>query len=220
MTIEQNLFKNHIIDKNLLKEYGFKLNGEKFLYETNILNDEFKIVVEFDGQICGKIFDISTGDEYTNFRIESSSGFSSEVRENFIKILTDIRDKCTENKLFQTKQALAINKYISEKYQDAPEFLWKNLPTYAVFRKKQSNKWYAIIGTVPLNKVNKNSNSSEIVEIINVKVNKDKIKEVLQQKGIYEAFHMNKKNWVTIIFDKTLKDFEIEHFIDESYNNV
>ena len=220
MTIEQNLFKNHIIDKNLLKEYGFKLNGEKFLYETNILNDEFKIVVEFDGQICGKIFDISTGDEYTNFRIESSSGFSSEVRENFIKILTDIRDKCTENKLFQTKQALAINKYISEKYQDAPEFLWKNLQTYAVFRKKQSNKWYAIIGTVPLNKVNKNSNSSEIVEIINVKVNKDKIKEVLQQKGIYEAFHMNKKNWVTIIFDKTLKDFEIEHFIDESYNNV
>lgn len=220
MTIEQNLFKNHIIDKNLLKKYGFKLNGEKFLYETNILNDEFKIVVEFDGQICGKIFDISTGDEYTNFRIESSSGFSSEVRENFIKILTDIRDKCTENKLFQTKQALAINKYISEKYQDAPEFLWKNLPTYAVFRKKQSNKWYAIIGTVPLNKVNKNSNSSEIVEIINVKVNKDKIKEVLQQKGIYEAFHMNKKNWVTIIFDKTLKDFEIEHFIDESYNNV
>lgn len=220
MTIEQNLFKNHIIDKNLLKKYGFKLNGEKFLYETNILNDEFKIVVEFDGQICGKIFDISTGDEYTNFRIESSGGFSSEVRENFIKILTDIRDKCTENKLFQTKQALAINKYISEKYQDAPEFLWKNLPTYAVFRKKQSNKWYAIIGTVPLNKVNKNSNSSEIVEIINVKVNKDKIKEVLQQKGIYEAFHMNKKNWVTIIFDKTLKDFEIEHFIDESYNNV
>ena len=220
MTIEQNLFKNHIIDKSLLKKYGFKLNGEKFLYETNILNDEFKIVVEFDGQICGKIFDISTGDEYTNFRIESSSGFSSEVRENFIKILTDIRDKCTENKLFQTKQALAINKYISEKYQDAPEFLWKNLPTYAVFRKKQSNKWYAIIGTVPLNKVNKNSNSSEIVEIINVKVNKDKIKEVLQQKGIYEAFHMNKKNWVTIIFDKTLKDFEIEHFIDESYNNV
>ena len=89
-----------------------------------------------------------------------------------------------------------------------------------MFRKKQSNKWYAIIGTVPLNKVNKNSNSSEIVEIINVKVNKDKIKEVLQQKGIYEAFHMNKKNWVTIIFDKTLKDFEIEHFIDESYNNV
>ena len=199
MTIEQNLFNKHIIDKSLLKKYGFKLNGEKFLYETNILNDEFKIVVEFDGQICGKIFDISTGDEYTNFRIESSSGFSSEVRENFIKILTDIRDKCTKNKLFQTKQALAINKYISEKYQDAPEFLWKNLPTYAVFRKKQSNKWYAIIGTVPLNKVNKNSNSSEIVEIINVKVNKDKIKEVLQQKGIYEAFHMNKKNWVTII---------------------
>ena len=42
MTIEQNLFKNHIIDKNLLKEYGFKLNGEKFLYETNILNDDLK----------------------------------------------------------------------------------------------------------------------------------------------------------------------------------
>ncbi len=220
MTIEQDLFKKHVIDKNLLIKYGFKSNNEKLLFETNLSNNEFKIVIEFDGQINGKIFDLTTNEEYTNFRIGNPSGFSSEIREEFIKILTEIRDNCSEKQLFQTKQALNISKYIFEKYQDSPEFLWENYPTYAIFRNKKNNKWYALIGTVPLNKVNKNSNSSEIVEIINLKIDKVKINEYLNKKGIYEAFHMNKKNWITIILDKTLSDTEIRNLVDSSYKII
>ncbi len=220
MTIEQDIFKRYIIKKNSLIKYGFKSNGKMLSYETYLSNNEFKIVIEFDGQINGKIFDLTTNEEYTNFRIENSNGFSAEIREEFIKILTEIRDTCSEKQLFQTKQALNISKYILEKYQDSPEFLWKNFPTYAIFRNKNNNKWYALIGTVPLNKVNKNSNSSEIVEIINIKIDKDKINEYLNKNGIYEAFHMNKKNWITIILDKTISDIEIRHFIDNSYKII
>jgi predicted DNA-binding protein (MmcQ/YjbR family) len=42
----------------------------------------------------------------------------------------------------------------------------------------------------------------------------------LNTKGIYEAYHMNKKNWITIIFDETLKDSEIESLVDKSYNSI
>ena len=220
MTLENDLYKKHLIDKKKLIKYGFKQIGKNLIFKINLAKDDFQAVIEFDGKISGKIYDLSTNEEYTNFRIESSSGFSSEIREEYINLLTDIRDKCTENQLFQTKQAQKISKYIINKYNDEPEFLWKNFPTYAVFRNKKNNKWYALFGTVAKNKVDINSNSTEIVEIINLKINKNDLKNQLNTKGIYEAYHMNKKNWVTIIFDETLKDSEIESLVDKSYNNI
>ena len=55
------------------------------------------------------------------------------------------------------------------------------------------------------------------VEIINVKLNEEKIKKLLKQKGFYQAYHMNKKNWISIILDNTLSDDEIMSYIEESH---
>ena len=55
------------------------------------------------------------------------------------------------------------------------------------------------------------------VEIINVKLNEEKIKKLLKQKGFYQAYHMNKKNWISIILDNTLSDDEIMTYIEESH---
>ena len=217
MEIEKEVFKGCIVDKNKLKKYGFCVNGNKLVFEKNFFNDEFKIIVVFDKKISTKIIDLSTDDEYTNFRIENANGFSAEIREKVIEILSDIRDNCSEKQVFQSLQAQNINKYISEKYKDEPEFLWKNFPTYAIFRNKKSKKWYALIGDVSENKVKFDSKSDEKVEIINLKVSKNKI---LEQKGVYEAYHMNKKNWITIILDGTLEDKKIQALVDKSYQNV
>ncbi|MBO6273418.1 MmcQ/YjbR family DNA-binding protein [bacterium] len=220
MIIENKIFERHTINKDKLISYGFEKVGNKLVYKTEILNGDFSVVIEYDGKIIGKIFDLATEEEYTNFRIENSNGFSSEIREIFIDILTDIRDKCCKNQLFITKQAQNINDYINEKYQDMPEFLWKNFPTYAIYRNKKNKKWYALIGTVFMDKVDKNSKSKEIVEIINLKIDKDKKEEILSKNGVYEAYHMNKKSWITIVFDGTLKDSEIINYLDESYKNI
>lgn len=55
------------------------------------------------------------------------------------------------------------------------------------------------------------------VEILNVKLAKDKIPLLLKKKGYYKAYHMNKANWLTIILDETLKDEEIMALIAESH---
>ncbi len=220
MGIEEDIFKKHIIKENKLKKYGFKSKNNKLIFEKNLSEKDFKVIIEYNKNINGKILDLTTKEEYTNFRIESTNGFSSVIREEFINILTDIRNKCAENQLFQTKQAQNISKYIIKKYNDEPEFLWKNFPTYAIFRNKENNKWYALFGSVAINKVDHNSSSSEIVEIINLKVDKNEITELLKQNGIYEAYHMNKKHWITIIFDETLKDSEIKKLVDKSYTNI
>ncbi len=220
MSIEDKLFDKYIVEKNKLIEYGFEMKEDKLVFELNLSKKDFKVVIEYDEKISGKIFDLSTGYEYTNYRIENTGGFSSEVREEFISVLKNIRNNCSHKQLFKSKQALNINAYIKEKYDDLPEFLWEKLPTYAVYRKKKNNKWYAVVGTVGLNKLNPDINSNEVVEIINVKVDKDEIKSLLVKNGIYEAYHMNKKNWVSIILDGTIKDFEINQLVAESYDNV
>ena len=41
----------------------------------------------------------------------------------------------------------------------------------------------------------------------------------LNHAGIYPAYHMNKKHWVSILLDDTLTDDFIKNLIDISYSN-
>ncbi|MBR4577077.1 MAG: MmcQ/YjbR family DNA-binding protein [Clostridia bacterium] len=53
-----------------------------------------------------------------------------------------------------------------------------------------------------------------------MKVDKEQINALLIQDGIYPAFHMNKKCWVSIIFADTLADTDIQRMISESYESL
>ena len=48
-------------------------------------------------------------------------------------------------------------------------------------------------------------------------VSKDEIGNLLKKDGIYPAYHMNKRNWISILLNDTLKDTEIMNRIEESY---
>jgi len=70
-----------------------------------------------------------------------------------------------------------------------------------------------------------NINRSKLIEnavgnfdVLNLKLDKEKIPELIRKNGIYPAYHMNKKYWVSVSLDETLKDEEILKFIDESYS--
>lgn len=55
------------------------------------------------------------------------------------------------------------------------------------------------------------------VEIINLKLRPDQVKEALARDGFYPAYHMNKKNWVSIVLDGTLSDESIMDLIERSH---
>ena len=143
--------------------------------------------------------------------------FVNKVRDSYKEILIDIKNKCFETNYFINNQTNRINKYIKEKYNNNPEFLWEKTPGCGVYRNKNNDKWYAIIMNIDLSKIDDGSGE---VEIINVKLNEEKILELLKQKGFYKAYHMNKKDWITIILNDTLSDKEIIKLIDESYNII
>ena len=220
MSIEQEVFSHYLIEPEKLLFYGFEPDGHTLVYEKPLPEDNFKICLRFNGEITGKILDMVTGEEYTNFRAEHSTGYGAEVRQKYAALLEDIRNRCCRNQYFRSEQGRRINDYIFEKYHSVPEFLWPSIPSYAAFRKQGSKKWYAVIGSVPRRKVDSASSSNSDVEVINVKVDSVEIKEFLSIGGYYPAFHMNKKCWVSIILDDTLTDEEIQERVNDSFHNI
>ena len=71
---------------------------------------------------------------------------------------------------------------------------------------------------IPFNKIDKNK--SGLIEVINVKINPNDKDNLLKIEGIYEAYHMNKKSWISIVLDDTLSDDLISELIDNSYKLV
>jgi predicted DNA-binding protein (MmcQ/YjbR family) len=62
------------------------------------------------------------------------------------------------------------------------------------------------------------SKSQEFTDVINLKLDKDESPELLKSEGYYPAYHMNKKYWITITLDETVKDSDIMKLIEESHS--
>lgn len=217
MNIENEIFKKSRIEYDKLISYGFKRIDEYYIISRNILNGSFRVDVEIsiDGVIKGKVYDLAFDEEYTNYRIENQTGgFVNQVREEFKRILIDIRDNCTTTNYFNTKQANRITNLIIKQYNDLPEFIWNKFPGYGIFRNPNNDKWYGLIMNINKSKID---NGNEEVEILNVKLDKNEIAILLKKKGFYKAYHMNKENWISILLDGTISDEEIMSYIEKSH---
>lgn len=61
----------------------------------------------------------------------------------------------------------------------------------------------------------------EDFESINLKVEPDKGVELREQyPAVQEAYHMNKKHWITVMMDGTVPDKLVREWIDASYDLV
>ena len=219
MHIEQDIFKRSHIDYSKLITYGFIKEKDYYIYTKTFMNDSFKtkIIIDNKGHLSGMVYDMDTLEEYTNIYTDMDGIFISQVREEYKEILNDIKNNCTITDYFIYPQSNRITNYIKDKYNDNPEFLWDKYPHFGIFRNKKNHKWYATIMNIDKSKI---TNGKGEVEIINLKIMEDDLKLLLTKKGYYKAYHMNKKNWLTIILDDTLSDNDIIKYIDTSYNLI
>ena len=210
-------FENKSIDYEKLLKYGFILNGNNYVFEKNINNNCFKVIVEISKtNQTSKVLDLSTNDEYVLVDINNSTGeFVGKLKEEYENILNDIIVKCTTPNIFKSKQANEIIKYIKEKYNDDLEYLWKKFPNNAIWRNKSNNKWYGALLVISENKLG--IESDKIIDIIDLRYQKDKIKEIVDNKKIFRGYHMNKDNWITIKLDESVDIKQIYKLIDNSY---
>ena len=216
--MENKIFKKFILNIEKLEPYGFKKEGGEYIIRKSFMNNEFFAVIKIDknGVVKGYVFDSENSEEYLPLKlVHTQSTYAAEVRNSYEKILIDIRNNCFSENLFISPQANRIADKIFELYGNRPEFLWEKFPTYGVFRNSISKKWYCIIMNINHSKLDKNKSGE--VEIINLKTDENEIKDLLKIYGFYRAWHMNKKSWVSILLDNTLKDDAIIKYIQKSH---
>ncbi len=109
-----------------------------------------------------------------------------------------------------------ITQYISDTYHAAPEYLWKSYPSYAIFRRKDNEKWFAIVMDVDREKLGLSGEGRE--DVLNVKLADPVfLQMLLNQSGYLPAYHMSKAHWITILLDGTVSVEKICGLIDGSY---
>ncbi|MCR5660743.1 MAG: MmcQ/YjbR family DNA-binding protein [bacterium] len=226
MTLEQEFFQKKQAVFSKLVSYGFTRTSAGYTYSRVFMGGTFRaeITVENSGELRGAVIDNETDEEYTPLRIESSIGaYVGKVREEYFALLDDIAKFCFIKEPFASAQANAITRLIMEKYQELPDNPFSGYPDIGIFRNPQNRKWYGIIMRIPASRIisdSKTSDNNEKIEVLNVKITPARKDELLAVPGIYPAYHMNKKSWITIALNNSVPDELIMELIETSRSLV
>ena len=231
--------KSRSIDEEKLVKFGFKKEKEKYTYKKEIKDGEFVVIIEIDKKkAISKVIDSFDDSEYALVDVEDSSGqFVGSIKEEYEKVLEKFVEKCTYLDNFKSQSAKKIISYVKEKYKDELEFLWDDYDG-AVFRNKDNKKWYGVImkvreksfvtSTLKRMKLDgvisdhpilskKEYQDEDYIEVLDLHIDKEKSKELIDYKTIFPGYHMNKESWITIILDNKTKLKETYTLLDDSY---
>jgi len=213
-----NILRNKKINREKMLAYGFTLKGVIFRMSREIMDGQFILETTFDeeGKADYKVTDVASREEYEMVRMPEAKGaFVESVRTACEEVLGEIAEKCFDTDVFSAEQARRIADHIENEYGCRPEHMWERYPGYAVFRRKDNRKWFAIIMEAKYSKLGVDRPGN--AEIIDMKAEPDHVEELLRQDGYYPAYHMNKMHWFTVCLDGSLTDSDICSMIDTSY---
>ena len=210
------IFKSYQFNQEKARVYGFVENSGVWTYSCQILQGDFVMTVSVTAtDVCFQVFDQETGDLYPQVHMGSMRGsFVGNVREACLEILYQIRKACFDVQDFICPQTKRIMTQVQEKYGNQLEYLWEKSPDTAVLRHESNKKWYAVWMKISWDKLEKGREGQ--VEVVNLK--HDQVADLLSNKGIYPAFHMNKRYWISVVLDDTLLDEEVLELIERSWN--
>ena len=210
------IFKSYQFNQEKARAYGFIENEGVWTYSFQILDGDFVMTVSITvDNVSFQVFDQETGDLYPQVHMESMTGsFVASVREACLEILYQLRKACFDVQDFICPQTKRIMAQVQEKYGNQLEYLWEKSPDTAVLRHESNKKWYAVLMIISWDKLEKGREG--LVEAVNLK--HDQVVYLLSQKGIYPAFHMNKRYWISVAFDDTLSDEMVLELIEKSWN--
>lgn len=220
MTFEEYFFVRKKPDFGLMKKFGFQETDGIYMYKEKFRDNTFmaEVYVDKTGKVSGKVYDLDAEEEYAAFRDENRLGqFVGEIRQSYADILSDIAEKCFTEVPFVSEQANRVAGLIWEKWGEKPDYPFSDMENYGVFRNPDNRKWYMLIMNVEKSKVTKKkADKNKFADVMNVKTIPDMIPVLKKENGIYECYHMNKKNWISVIMDDTVDDERIMQLVDQS----
>lgn len=207
--------ENRIIIKDKLIEYGF---GKDYVYEKILDNPNFKAVIAYrDDTLTSKVVDLELDEDYVLVDVKTPIGrFAAEMKMEYEEIIQDVIDKCTKPNVFKFPQTKRLMDAVEKRYGCNLEFLWEKFPKDAIYRNKDTNKWFALLVALDKSKIGLEGEGE--IEIVVLKHND--VSSVIDGDVILEGYHMNKKNWITIPLDDRISDEELFKVVEISYNLI
>ncbi len=215
------MFEEVFLQKKMQPEkllaYGLYAEDHGFYYRTEIMDESFVLTVCISplGRVDTALHEKDSGEAYILYRTDAEGVFVGEVRKAITAVLVEIAKHCFVPSVYHQPQTLQLIDYVTKTYGDSLEFLWKSTPTNAIWRRKDSQKWYGALLTVSGRKVGLETDA--ITEIINLHTLPEHMAALLQQNGIFPGWHMNKKSWISIPLDGTVENKTLFSLVDESY---
>ena len=221
MTIEQKVFSRRRFSVKRMEDCGFKKSGNCYSLSEEFMDGDFtaEIMVRESGSVTGRVIDNMMGEEYIPLRMPNHTGaFVGSVRAAYEELLTDIADRCCSDVAFVSDQSNRIAAAILDRYSVEPDFPWEEdgKNPYGVFRHGSNNKWFGLVMNIDRRHLDKTA-PEENVDVINLKADENKTAALHKIRGIYPAYHMNHKKWISVTLDDTLDDRDVMDLIDVSF---
>ena len=205
-------FRRLRVKRRTLQKFGFRKTPAGWMYSEPVANGALTcaITVDANGTVTENVVDAATNEEYVQHRIAAASGkFVGGVRRDIMALMRRIAAACFERDVFKTAAARDLLSFAEMEWNEKPEFLWKNFPDYAVLRREDTEKWYALIARLTADKVG--GNRTDVIEIVNMRRT-----EGMDGPRFLPAYHMNKKTWTTIVLDGAVGAAELQKLLSES----
>ena len=87
----------------------------------------------------------------------------------------------------------------------------------AVIRHADNRKWYALVMQIPRRKLG--LDSDEIVDVVNLKLPIEMFGSFGAGDGVYPAYHMNKRHWISVILPDAAEDL-VEFLVNVSFETT
>lgn len=214
------MFYNEIFDKNIFNSklaiaYGFSKVGDYYILQSDIDVENFNVIVKIGKDSFEvNVIELPFSEEYILFNVLDSNGkFVLKIRKKVNELIEDIVKSCFTSLDYRK----ILLDYVREKYETIPEEPWED-NNHATIKTSNSKKWYGIFMYLPYKTLGLDKSGK--IDVLNVKLNPEVIKSLIDKKHFFPAYHMNKKYWITILLDSDTDLNLVKSLIDESFRLV
>ena len=108
-----------------------------------------------------------------------------------------------------------LEEFIQREFNVKADYPFEHDTETGVFRHTSNKKWFAIAMHIQRKRIGLSEDG--YIDIFNVKCGKEIIDSMLQESGIFPAYHMNKSNWLSIALDGSANDEIISFLLNVSF---
>ncbi|MCC8130248.1 MAG: MmcQ/YjbR family DNA-binding protein [Oscillospiraceae bacterium] len=106
--------------------------------------------------------------------------------------------------------------YIRDTFGVEPDFPFDEDFVSAVARHPENKKWFALLMRIPADKLG--HDYSDEIDILTIKSDPLLIDSLVENdEGFHRAYHMNKRQWLTIELKENFADEDIQYLLGLSY---